>query len=43
MKVIGLFTGMKSFKKSLQENYDAIGLKSFYKNRERKNDENDYK
>lgn len=33
----------ESFKKSLQENYDAIGLKSFYKNRERKNDEDDYK
>ena len=32
-----------SFKKSLHENYDAIGLKSFYKNRERINDENDYK
>jgi len=31
-----------SFKKSLQDNYDAIGLKSFYKNRERKNNKDDY-
>ena len=32
-----------SFKTSLELNYDSIGLKSFYKNREKYNDENDYK
>ena len=32
-----------SFKESLQDNYDAIGLKSFYINGERNNDKEDYK
>lgn len=32
-----------SFKEALQDNYDAIGLKSFYKNKERKNNDDDYK
>ena len=31
-----------SFKKSLEDNYDSIGIKSFYENRERNDDENDY-
>lgn len=31
-----------SFKESLQDNYDAIGLKSFYRNRKRDNNEDDY-
>ena len=32
-----------SFKESLHNNWDAIGLKSFYKNNKRKNEDKDYK